>query len=328
MANEEKNKKIYDFLKGNIINLVILLTSAAYVFYGLVTIEPTGLTVAEVLAKAGIGIIVAFIIKECMGENGFNYGYRSDIWNTNKSTYTDVCNSANNYIERVDNFYLYEEIEKKARYRRQNLTAAQMKYDWFFDKQGNYINRLILTEKQAKKVEKLPDDALVLSKHQRKVLKKCLNVKIYNLNLFSEYGIEAENDTKRETTDKNQRSKMFRKNGATALVSAVVGAYFLPLLNDWSWGLFISSCVQVAIWISCGAIQLYSNFNYVCVEKVAKLKRKSELIVKFKRGCENGLYIHSPYDEVKEEKNESKNQQGTVSVVSSDSNCSDNLLNN
>lgn len=310
LLTEEQNKKIYDFIKGNIINLVIILTAGAYIFYGLVTIEQTGLTVAEVLAKAGIGIVVGFIIKECMGENGFNYGYGSQIWKENRDLYSKVSNSASEYIERVDNFYACEEIEKRKKYRRQNLTAAQMKYDWFFDADGNYKNPEILPLYKANKMKKnhqeIPENVLILSFYQRRILRKCLNVKIYNLNLFSEYGIEVENDTKKEKTDKAQRRIMFSKNGLFAVVSAVVGAYFVPLLNGWNWALFIQSCVQVTIWISCGAMQLYTNFNYVCVEKVAKLKRKSELIVKFKKGCEQGLYLVNPYDVMEEENKENE----------------------
>lgn len=325
LTKEERNKKIYGFIKGNIINFVIILTSLAYIFYGLVTIEQTDLTVAEVLAKAGIGVVVGFIIKECMGENGFNYGYRSEIWTENRDKYLAVCNSANEYIERVDNFYACEEIEKKKRFRRQSIVAAQMRYDWFFDQDGNYLNRPIFTREQAKKLGELPEDALILTKYQKKIVRKCLNVKIYNLNLFSEYGIEVENDTKREKTDKNQRRMMFSKNGLFALMSAVIGAYFIPLLTGWNWGLFISSIVQVAIWISCGAIQLYTNFNYVCIEKVAKLKRKSELIVKFRKGCEQGMYLRNPYDTIEEEVQDGgreetwKNEQSTVSCIPSSS---------
>lgn len=304
MNKEERNKKIYDFIKGNIINAVILLTSVVYIFYGLVSIEQTGLTVAEVLAKAGIGIVVGFIIKECMGENGFNYGYRSEIWTENRDTYIETCNTAGEYMERVDNFYICEEIDKKKNYRRQNLTAAQMKYDWFFDKNGNYIKREIWSPRKAKRLGEKPEDVLILTRHQKHILNKCLKVKIYNLNLFSEYGIEVENDTKKEKTDKSQRRMMLGKNGLFAIVSAVVGAYFIPLLNGWNWGLFIQSCVQIVIWISCGAVELYSNFNYICVEKVAKLKRKSELVIKFREGCKRGLYLKNPYDEMEVEANE------------------------
>lgn len=321
---EENNKKIYDFIKGNIINGVIIITSFAYIFYGLVGLKQTELTIAEVVAKAGIGIVVGFIIKQCMGENGFNYGYRSEIWTTNRDKYVANCNSANDYIERVDNFYVSEEIEKKKKYRRQNITAANMKYDWFFDKEGNYINRTIWSQKKYNKTKAtngdIPEDVLILTRHQKKVLNRCLKVKIYNLNLFSEYGIEVENDTRREITDNLQRKSRFGKNGLFAVVGAVVGAYFVPMLSGWDWGMFIQSCVQVAIWIACGALELYTNFNYVCVEKVDKLKKKSELIVKFKKGCEQDLYLVNPYDKVEEEKYE-QNKVDNV-FANSDGTCS------
>ena len=319
MNKEERNKKVYDFIKGNILNAVIILTSLAYIFYGLVNIKTTGLTVWEVLARAGIGIAVAFIIKECMGENGFNYGYRSQIWIDNRDVYSNVANSANDYIERVDNFYACEEIEKKKRYRRQNLVSAQMRYEWFFDRNGNYTNPKICSVKHP------VEGAIALTRYQKRVLRKCLNVRIYNLNLFSEYGVEVENDTKKENTDKAQRKKMLGKNALFGIVGAVVGAYFVPLLKEWNWGYFIQSCVQVSIWIACGAIQLYTNFNYICVEKVAKLKRKCELIIKFKKGCEAGMYERNPYDVMEEEaygrRNEpiSENEQTSTSSVSDDS---------
>ena len=45
-----------------------------------------------------------------------------------------------------------------------------------------------------------------------------------------------------------QRKSRFGKNGLFAVVGAVVGAYFVPMLSGWDWGMFIQSCVQVAIW--------------------------------------------------------------------------------
>ena len=38
------------------------------------------------------------------------------------------------------------------------------------------------------------------------------------------------------------------------------------------------------------------------VDKVNKLSRKIELIIKFKKGCEQGLYKENPYDKLFKEK--------------------------
>ena len=279
-----ENKKVYDFIKGNLINAIIILTALAYIFYSQVIIKRTDLTVAECIAKAGIGILVGFMIKEGMGENGMNKGYASNTWHDKLDKYSNACNLANPYIERVDNFYLCEEIEKKRNYRRTNLMNARMRYDWFFDADGNFIEG---SEEQHN-----------LTRYQKKVLKKCISVKIYNLNLFSEYTAKIGADTIREKTDKDQRAKMFGKNGFAQIVSAIIGAYFVATFENWNLGAFITATVQVCIWLTCGILQLYANYDYVTVEKTNKLTRKMELIIKFVRGCESGLYIHNPYDEV------------------------------
>ena len=283
----ETNKKIYDFIKGNFINFIILVTSLAYVFYNMVVIKKTDLTIWECIAKAGIGIIVGFMIKQGLGENGFNYGYRSQIWKDSLDKYSKNCNMANPYIERVDNFYAWETVEKKKIYRRTNLMAARMKYDWFFDEDGFYKENKEQYDK--------------LDRKQKRVLRKCITVKIYNLNLFSEYENQVGADTRREKTDKDQRAKMFGKNGVAQVITAVIGAYFVPMLNGWDWAAFISATIQVCVWISCGITQLYTNYNYVVIEKTNKLTRKVELIVKFTRGCEQGKYLTDPYEEVKDE---------------------------
>ena len=169
---DDKNKKVYDFSKGNLINLIVILISVAYVFYGMVKFGRTDLTIEEQIAKAGIGIVIGLLIKQGIGENGFNKGYNSKVWNESLEKYSNACNLVNPYLERVDNFYLYEEIEKKKQYRRMVLMENQMKYDWFFDEKGNYIDNRERYEK--------------LDKKQVKALKKAIRVKIYNLNLFSE----------------------------------------------------------------------------------------------------------------------------------------------
>lgn len=303
----ETNKKIYDFIKGNFINFVILMTSVAYVFYNMVVIKKTDLTLWECIAKAGIGIIVGFMIKQGLGENGFNYGYRSEIWKDNLDKYSKNCNMANPYIERVDNFYACEIIEKKKTYRRTNLMAARMKYDWFFDEDGFYKeDAKIITKKQRDNGV----EGYYLDHKQKRVLKQCIKVKIYNLNLFSEYENQIGADTHREKTDKDQRAKMFGKNSVTQVVTAIIGAYFIPLLNGWDWASFIAATIQVCIWISCGITQMYTNFNYVVIEKTNKLTRKVELIVKFTRGCEQGKYLTNPY-----EKEEIKNEQSEISAI-------------
>lgn len=318
---DDKKLKVYDFIKSNLLNGVVILISLAYIFYNMVIIKRTDLTLAECVANAGIGVFIAFIIKEALGESGFTKGYGSQIWQNNLNKYNNACNLANKYIDRIDNFYEIEEKEKKKKYRMQNLQAIRLKYSDFFDSDGNYIENEIKPLKSLKngKIQ----GVYYLTKHQRKILKKCVEVKIHNLNLFSEYGNEIENDTKPEKTDNSQRGKMLVKNTFVVVSSAVIGAYFVPMWNNWNWGSFISATVQVMLWVGAGITQLYQNYNYVVVEKSNKLTRKIELIIKFTRGCENGLYLNEGGKTNEENILDSVDPISNVCVDTTDSVCND-----
>ena len=270
------------YIKSLAMDFVVVLVAVAYIFYQMVTLEPTELNPIVLIAEAIMGIICGVVIKQALGENGFSRGYNSKIWVDEEEKYNDACNTANPYMERVDNFYQCEIIEKKRNYRRTKLQSARLKYENWFDIDGNYIGST--------------DEYLKLDRKQKRVLNRCIRVKIYPLNLFSQYSISADQDTKPEITDRKQREKNVAKNTISATLVAVIGVYFMPMINSWSWASFISATMQVTLWVLFGIIQLYTNYNFVVQDKVALLKTKKECIRRFTTGCEKGLYINSPYE--------------------------------
>lgn len=284
-----EEKKLKRFIKDGIIDLIIIGVSVAYVFYSMITIEKADISLNELCAKSILSIIAGLIIKQGLGENGFSKGYNSVTWEEEMQKYNNACNTANPYMERVDNFYYTEEIEKRKRYRQNILMGARLKYSMFFDENGDYIETA---------------DTSKLSRHQKKALKKCIRVKIYNLNLFSEYDNDFVAQTKKETNDGNQRIKMFGQNSISQSLIAVLSVYFTATWNNWNWALFIMATIQVCLWLACGVMQLYSNYNYIVIDKVNKLKKKKELIQKFVFGCEKGMYVHNPYDYVEQKERE------------------------
>lgn len=284
----EINERIVDikenpvkYIKSLAMDVIVVLVAIAYVFYNMVKLEPQNLNPLVLIAQSVVSIICGVVIKQSLGENGFSKGYNSFKWNEEEDKYNAVCNSAVPYVDRVENFYLCEEIEKRRNYRRQHLQAKRMKYDNWFDFEGNYIGK------------KEQYDKLTYS--QKRCLNKCIKVKIYVLNLFSEYGTSTEQDTKKEITDKVQRGKNITKNTLSATIIAIVGVYFLPVLTM-NWGSFIASTMQVLLWVMFGVLQLYKNYSFVVIDKVNVLKTKKEMIKKFTTGCEQGLYLKNPYD--------------------------------
>lgn len=270
------------YIKTIAMDLVVVLVALAYIFYQMITLEPTNLNPLVLIAQSIMGIICGVIIKQALGENGFSRGYTSKHWNEEEEKYNKSCNAALPYMDLADNFYMYEEIEKKKNYRRQHLQEIRLKYSMWFDSEGNYIG----TPEMEKK----------LTKRQKRVLNKCIKVKIYPLNLFSQYTVSTDQDTRKEPTDKLQRSKNLTKNTLAATAIAVIGVYFLPQIKGWNWASFVAATMQVALWIMFGILQLYTNYNFVVQDLVSVLRKKKETIQRFISGCEKGMYKESPYD--------------------------------
>ena len=291
---DEKLEEIQSFtvryIKTIAMDIVVVLVAVAYIFYQMVGLKVTDTNPLVLIAQAFMGIICGVAIKQALGENGFSRGYNSKFWLDEEDKYNQACNTANPYMERVDNFYQYEEIEKKRNYRRAKLQGVRLKYDNWFDKDGNYIGSIENYNK--------------LDKKQKRVLNKCIKVKVYPLNLFSQYDISNEKWTKKEPTDRAQRGKNATRNTISATLIAIIGVYFIPFLSTWSWASFISSTMQVAMWVLFGILQLFTNYNFVTQDKVALLRKKKEDIRRFTTGCEKGLYIYGPYDKPSEEQKE------------------------
>ena len=291
---DEKLEEIQNFtvryIKTIAMDIVVILVAVAYIFYQMVGLQVTDTNPLVLIAQAFMGIICGVAIKQALGENGFSRGYNSKFWLDEEEKYNQACNTANPYMERVDNFYQYEEIEKKRNYRRAKLQGARLKYDNWFDHDGNYIGSI--------------EEYNKLDRKQKKVLNKCIKVKIYPLNLFSQYDISNEKWTKKEPTDRAQRGKNATRNTISATLIAIIGVYFIPFLSGWSWASFISSTMQVAMWVLFGILQLFNNYNFVTQDKVSLLRKKKEDIRRFTTGCEKGEYIYGPYDtpEEKEKK--------------------------
>lgn len=281
---EEMIENTTKYIKSIAMDLMVVLVALAYVFYQMVSLETTQLNPLILITQSLVGIIAGVVIKQALGENGFSKGYNSSKWQEEEDKYNDTCALAIDFIdERLDNFYQVVYKEKLYNFRRTKLQGVRLKYQSWFDDNGNYI----ATEEQYKK----------LDFRQKLAVKKCLKVRIYVLNMFSEYSTSIEQDTKKEKTDKSQRLSNMTRNTLSAVLIALAGAYFIPVISGWSWGSFVMATLQVSLWSVFGVIQLYQNYNFVVHERVAILRKKKELILRFVKGCNNNLYSHSPFEE-------------------------------
>ena len=265
-------------------DVVVVFLALFYVFYNTIKFKLTDLNPWILLIQSVMAIIVGIMIKQALGENGFDRGYRNEIWINARTRYEKKADFALPYIDRVDDFYERQKIEKTLKNRKTRLSGYRMKYDTFFDANGDYIEHEIWSPRQKKRYLKthkeLPSDVVVLDIRQRICLFKCVRLKIYVKNIFSEYETGLTVDERKEKTDKMQRAYNLRKNTFKSVAFALSGVYVVASFA-WNIGALIVAIFQVVGFIVVGLLDALSNYYYVTTEKVAILRDKESDIAKF-----------------------------------------------
>ena len=286
------NTKIKHKIKSFAIDIVIVLVAIAFVFYGNLQFESKPFNPMEDLLDGILTICVGLTIKLALAEQGMIKGYDSETYTTENDKYNENCIESLDYIEYLDKYNEELVIERKANFRKTRLQGVRLKYFDFFTEDGE-IKDVIITKKNkvtsAKDYQK-QDNEFVLDRKQRKALDKCYKVSPRVMNLFSEYTNDSTNVNDKEITDFKRRESVLLRNIVGTIGMSLLGVYFAVKMNEWNWGEFILSCIQVVGFVAGGITQLYGNINYICRNKVAILREKSRRLSVFINKCKKGTY--------------------------------------
>lgn len=286
------NTKIKHKIKSFAIDIVIVLVSIAFVFYGNLIFESKPFEPMEDLMDGIFTMIVGLTIKLALAEQGMIKGYDSETYINENEKYNTNCEESLNYIEYVDKFNDDIVVERKANYRKARLQGVRLKYCDFFTESGEIID-IVITKKNKKTCDKSyqkQDNEFVLDFKQRKALDKCYKVSPKVMNLYSEYSNDTTNVNDKDISDTKRRESVFARNIAGTIGISMLGVYFAVKLGEWNWGEFILSCIQVCGFVAGGITQLYGNINYICRTKVAVLREKSRRLSAFVNKCKKGTY--------------------------------------
>lgn len=299
-------------------DVVVVFLALFYVFYNTIKFKLTDLNPVILLIQSIMAIVVGIMIKQALGENGFDRGYRNEVWQNARSRYEKKADFALPYIDSVDEFYEKQKKEKTLRNRKTRLSGYRMKYDTFFDENGDYIEHNIWTPHQKKRYLKknnaLPEDVIVLDIRQRICLFKCVRLKIYVKNIFSEYETGLSADEHKEKTDKMQRAYNLRKNTFKSIAFALSGVYVVASFA-WNIGAFIVAIFQVIGFIVVGVLDALSNYYYVTTEKVAILREKETDITKFLIEIEGRDKVLEKYKTLEEKPKEEEPKEKVITLT-------------
>ena len=290
---KEKTDEFAANIRKNITSILldvgIVGISVIYVFYNILDFHKTETDPWRLLMKGLVGIFVGVGLKWMLGEKGLIKGHNDKTFTRPKEAFDERADNSVPYIDRFDDFAEKERIEKVLRNRKIHLNNYRMKYETFFDENGDYIEHEIWTPRKAKKyfknpyddTKELPENVIVLDWKQRWCLRKCVKLQIFVPNVFSEYGDTVAQDEKPEKTEQEIRRKNTRSNFISAVIFAMIGVYFVPDILNFSWAAIIWSIFQVFMWLVFGIMNFYQNFTFVIIDEVKTIAKKDKLLTKF-----------------------------------------------
>ena len=279
---EDLTIKFQNFLKQNVIVFAIILISVVYVFYGVATIEKTGQTLEEIIAKGGIGFLVGFGIKLLESFNGLIKGELTPKFIATKEHYLRILDDTapiQQYLPR------YCELENEATLRRIQtsiLRKANVRYD-------DFINDTI--------------DYSKLDKKQKKAIKKARNVEFAQLNdaiLLSDSQV-SDNSVKDLNVSKANHLKFstLKMTITMVLMALLFGLYAIDPEEGFDWSGALWCGIQIAIYIVLGVVEYFKSYMFINDTYRTALVRKANHLERFKN-----MYNENPNRFKEEDKKE------------------------
>ena len=275
--------KVGNFFKKNLNNFILALICVVYIFFGTVSIVPTGKTVFEIIAYSVIAFVVGFSIKTIWKEKGIQDGINSDLFQDKIDFYGRQKEKIQSFSEELDNFCDYENTKRLIKARTNYLYKYNLKYDDF--KSGKYdreLDTFFKTHhdkkdrdyKKAKQLEKVLNGAKKIGVYQY------TSVLITNAYDADSNRLDAEKKMLGASINKYRSSSAARGIIQASIIALLFGLYWLQP-NAWSWAAIIWYAFQVSTFLANGVIQYFKGYDYVIHNMRAKVERVINIIDEF-----------------------------------------------
>lgn len=264
-------EKIGEFLKNNIITIVLVILCVVYILRGLISIDDNDRTWQEIIGDGLLAFFVSVTIKILMRQKGINSGFSSEKFISTANAYGKALeDNVSQYTIECEKYCLYKNKVRLREEQRKYLLKNGLDYKKF--ESGEYdIQFSSITNRKERK-------------SKQKILKKCRNLKIYEYTTVMITNAYDNNDI--EDKILSQTAKRYKTKSAATNFSIGILCMFLFGYYGITKGAFdiyniIWCSVQIALYLVLGVIEQINAYEFVSETLRGKIKRIISIIDDF-----------------------------------------------
>lgn len=261
---QEKNKTIIDNLIAKIPLGVGILIAIWWIFYGTISVDFKFSTIFGNVILTIATIIFAITYCNLIAEGGFTRAEKSDEYKESQKLYRDAVSNGFPYQKEIIEYAKGIALENLKEARKQNLESNFLKYTDFYDENDKPIKVDFKARKD-------------LSRHQKKIIKRCARMHISIPKIFDCLG-EGYFGLKREKSKKEYITSQQTTKAITRTILSFVSLSIAFTFVGFNVSGVIYAFFQIVLWTASGVSQRIKNQRFVIETLMPQMDSKTLII--------------------------------------------------
>lgn len=265
------NDKLKDFFQRSLGYFVVVLVAAAYICTAFIQINETGKSVMRIIADGAIVFLLGFFINRSFDLQGIMDGEKNEKFQSSYTLHGETVIKISPHIDKLDEWCRLKNEENLRIQRTRVLASEGLAYSNYFNEDGSAKELVV-------------DEAKLKNRYTRKREKKriaCFNKALHlKLTPISAGELTSEGTKAQDPYDFGRTKQEYEKQrGLYDIISKVViacifGYYGVSLVQNFSYATLIWNCLQVAIFVLVGSINMYNSYLFITGEYRGRIVKK------------------------------------------------------
>lgn len=232
-----------------------------WIFYGMVEIVPTNLSIEQRIGLTVITIFIAIVYCNLVSAGGYVDAKNTSAYRIAAKEWTDSIKKGNPHKAEIIEYAKDIARINQKELRTQNLENQGLQYNEIFDDKGE----LIRLDYETNKYHKIKNPS-GYTKKQIKIIKKCINIRIQIPEMFGNissrfFGIQRRTSVKEFDTKNTIKNTIVRS--VVAMFSVGISFSFLGL----TWNAVIYALFQIVLWTGSGVVDRNKKYHFI-IDKI------------------------------------------------------------